>query len=370
MWPSPAVVGDAPDRAAAVFADEERAVPSNGDAHRAGPDISVADHEAGQEILVFAGRLAVVQQSTDYLVPSPLGAVPGAVKGGEDVAAVVGRKLRALVEGHFHRGRMRLHQYVRHSYPAAQSGLLSLMPRIFIGSDIEPRPAIECTLADPGKIVGRKVVAEAVALVDRAPQLAGPGLDRHADAVAQARRKGPFVLALRREGKDDGAALVRLPRRIDPAIGGVAARADRDEHAAAIGREDDVARPVSASRQSGDDRLCRAGGLEIPRAVGKANDTVGVRDIDIARVRSRRPEGDAEGLVEVFSESVDLRRLGAIRGAQYPDPSRATLGDKDVAARRHAHQARVVETAGEEVNGEAGWRFRPGIGRTLNDGRV
>ena len=45
--PSTAVVGDAPDRAVAVFADEERAVLGDGDADRSPPDVSVADDEAG-----------------------------------------------------------------------------------------------------------------------------------------------------------------------------------------------------------------------------------------------------------------------------------------------------------------------------------
>jgi hypothetical protein len=45
--PSPAVVGDAPDRAVAVFTDEERAVLGDGDADRSPPDVSVADDEAG-----------------------------------------------------------------------------------------------------------------------------------------------------------------------------------------------------------------------------------------------------------------------------------------------------------------------------------
>src|SRR5438445_8056361 len=83
----PTAPGDAPDRAVAVFADEERAVLGDGDADRAGPDGSIVDHEAGQKILVFAGRLATLQQYADDLVAGALGAVPGAVERGEDVAA-------------------------------------------------------------------------------------------------------------------------------------------------------------------------------------------------------------------------------------------------------------------------------------------
>src|ERR1700730_6724240 len=68
---SPTAVGDAPDRAVAIFADQERAGPGDGDADRAGPDGPVADHEAGQKILVFAGRLAVLQEYPDNFVAGP-----------------------------------------------------------------------------------------------------------------------------------------------------------------------------------------------------------------------------------------------------------------------------------------------------------
>src|SRR5260370_1035824 len=50
---------DPPDRAVAVFADQERAVMRHRDADRAAPDAAVVDDETGQEILVFAARHAV-----------------------------------------------------------------------------------------------------------------------------------------------------------------------------------------------------------------------------------------------------------------------------------------------------------------------
>src|SRR5712671_2736167 len=214
---------DAPDRAVAVLAHQQCAVLRDGDADRAGPNSSIADHEAGQEILVFAGGLAVLQEYPDDFVAGPLGAVPRAVEGREDVAAIFGGKLHTIVEGHLHRSRMRLHQDVRHCYPAAQSRLLPRVAGILVGADVEPRPAIEGAFAYPSQKIGRELVAEAVTLVDRAPEVTLPGLHRHPDTVPQAGREEPFVFSLRREGEHDGATLVRLPRRIDPTIGGVAA---------------------------------------------------------------------------------------------------------------------------------------------------
>src|SRR5215471_19087144 len=105
----------------------------------------------------------------------------------EDLAAVAGWKLRALVKGYFHRGRMGLQQYIRDHHPAAQGRLLVRVAGVIVGADIKPRPAIKGALAHPRYIVGRQIVTEAVALIDRAPEVAGRGLHRHADTVAQPR---------------------------------------------------------------------------------------------------------------------------------------------------------------------------------------
>src|SRR5690348_6944707 len=86
-------VGDPPDRAVAVLADEERAVVGDRYADRAAPDAAVVDHEAGQEILVFAGRPAVLQQYPHDLVAGAPGAVPRPVERRKNVAAVFGGEL-------------------------------------------------------------------------------------------------------------------------------------------------------------------------------------------------------------------------------------------------------------------------------------
>src|SRR5262249_46273771 len=178
---------------------------------------------------------------------------------------------------------MRLHQYIRYQHPAAQSRLLTRMAGIFIGTDVEPWPAIEGPVAHSGQIIGRQIVAEAVALVDRTPEVTGARLHCHTDAVAKTRRIKPPVPTVGCEGKDDGAALVRLPRPVDQTVGGVAVRADGDGHAAAVGRKDDVARPMTAARQVGYDRFRGDRGLQIASPIRKADYAIGIRDIDIAR---------------------------------------------------------------------------------------
>ena len=58
-----------------------------------------------EEVLVFAGRLAVLHRHADDLVAGAAGPVPRAVLGGEGVVAVLLRELVAVVERHVERGR-------------------------------------------------------------------------------------------------------------------------------------------------------------------------------------------------------------------------------------------------------------------------
>src|SRR2546423_2062888 len=63
-----AAIGDAPDCAVSILADEERAVMRHGDADGAGPNRGVVDDETGHEVLVFAIRLAVLEPHAHHFV--------------------------------------------------------------------------------------------------------------------------------------------------------------------------------------------------------------------------------------------------------------------------------------------------------------
>src|SRR5580693_2219318 len=98
---SASATADPPDRAVAVLGHEKRAVVRDRDADRAAPHLRGRDHEAGHEILVFAGRLAaLVEKQPDDLVSHASLAIPGAVHRDERAALVPGRKMVAHVEGH------------------------------------------------------------------------------------------------------------------------------------------------------------------------------------------------------------------------------------------------------------------------------
>ena len=147
------------------------------------------------------------------------------------------------------------------------------------------------------RVVGRQVVAEAVALVDGAPERAGSGLNREARTIANAGCVNALVFAVGIEGKHVGAALLIAERRAERRFGDlrlvrarrafvdVAAGADRNEQRFAVGREGEVARPVPAAGSARFAmRLGRARRLRLSAAIGKADDGVRRRDIDELRV--------------------------------------------------------------------------------------
>jgi len=178
--------------------------PWRGDADRPPPHRGVADDEAGGEILVFAGRHAVLDDHADHLVSGALAAIPRAVLGGEDVAAVFRRELLPGIERDAERGRMGLEQDVGHRDVVLEIGPRAAVPGIFIGTDIVPGPAVERAFPDAGDVVAGDVVAQAVALVGRAPEIA-VGTDGETDAIADSRREDAAVLAVRRKLQDIGA---------------------------------------------------------------------------------------------------------------------------------------------------------------------
>ena len=98
----------------------------------------------------------------------------------EGVALVVGGELVRAIKGDGERRGMRLNENVRRRDGVREIGPLVLVARILIVAEIVPGPAIEGALRYMGYVVGRQVVAESVALVDRAPEGARSGLNRKA----------------------------------------------------------------------------------------------------------------------------------------------------------------------------------------------
>ena len=231
------------------------------------------------------------------------------------------RELLAGVEGHAERRRVRLDEHVGHDHLVLQLGVLALVARVLVGAEVIPGPAVEAAFLDVGDVVGHQVVAQRVALVDRGPELAGLGVDRQADGVADARGVDPLVLAVGVEGQDVGPALLAL------VVADVRPRADRNEQGLAVLRELEVAGPVAAAADllaaAGDvldDDLGRPARLGVAVLVGEADDGVGIADVDVRRVGPGRIEGDPER-----PASGPWRRPRSVSALPSPSASRSSL---------------------------------------------
>lgn len=73
---------------------------------------------------------------------------------------------------------MRLKQNIGNNDLALQLRVLAFVSRIPMTADVIPRTAVETTVLHVGDVIGSEVVAEFVPLIDRAPDLATPGMNR------------------------------------------------------------------------------------------------------------------------------------------------------------------------------------------------
>src|ERR1019366_3640214 len=106
---------------------------------------------------------------------------------------------------------------------------------------VEPRPAVEATLLHVGDVVGNKIVAEAVALIGRAPELACCRVDGFSYAVAQARCVDLYELSVGRELKYVGAMILL---GVGVGVVHVGVGADRGKKPGAVLGEGEVGPPV------------------------------------------------------------------------------------------------------------------------------
>ena len=130
-------------------------------------------------------------------------------------------------------------------------------------------------------------------------------------------------------------------------------RADGEEQAPAVPRHRQVLGPVPLHREVADDHFGRPARFAGAAAIRVADHLVRRRHVDVPRIGGRQ-EGDAVGPVEVPGKDVGRRWRAArlARGEDEHAPGTA-LRNEDVAVRRHAHSARLVEPAGEHAYLEA-----------------
>src|SRR5207302_8732922 len=125
--------------------------------------------------------------------------------------------------------------------------MLAFQAWIGVAADVIPGPAVESSVLNVGDVIRRQIVAQVVALIDRAPKFASFRLHGNADRIANAPGKHAFSRSVRVEFQDVGTVIlggiiIRVVR--------IGAGADRDIYFLSIARERDVARPVASTAQT------------------------------------------------------------------------------------------------------------------------
>src|SRR3984957_17559811 len=87
------------------------------------------------------------------------------------------------------------------------------MAWVLMVTDVKPGPSIEGTIAHPRNIVRNEIISQTIALIGRAPHVSGCGMDRKADAVADARSKDAWILSVGIESQHRCAIGLVAPTR-------------------------------------------------------------------------------------------------------------------------------------------------------------
>src|SRR5579863_5144110 len=96
---------------------------------------------------------------------------------------------------------------------------------------------------------------------------------------------------------------------------------------------------------------------QIAIAIGKANDGIGVADINPLRIWPPRIEGDAERAQQIGRKYARLRCVCAVR-TQHANPPGRAFGDENVTVRRWAKEPRMLETGGKFADRKVGGNAR------------
>src|SRR6266513_1647377 len=121
--------------------------------------------------------------------------------------------------------------------------MLSLVPRILVIPDVEPRPAVESTALDVADVIRHQIIAELIAFVRAHPKLVRSWTKLDPDRIPDSPGKNVLAGPVRIELKDPRA--IRF-RRV---VRHVRKRTDRNVHLLSVRRERDVARPMPATAQ-------------------------------------------------------------------------------------------------------------------------
>src|SRR6267143_1392813 len=176
-----------PDLAAVVVTDQERAIRRDENSDRPSPARAIGTLPAIDELL-YAHRATpttVDHDPHDFRTCRDR-AVPRSMQCQECVTAILAGELRARVEREAERRGVRLHRDRRRlDVRAVRRSVLG----IGFAGEVALRPAVVAAVLDNVDMLGRQIIAEVVAVVVPAPQLARFRIEGHAHGIAKALRE-------------------------------------------------------------------------------------------------------------------------------------------------------------------------------------
>src|SRR5262245_19925730 len=117
------------------------------------------------------------------------------MKRDECITFVFRWEIVALVEGYLQWGGVSLQKNIGHRNLILKVWSSTVMSRILISTDVEPWPSIKCPLLHLSGIFEWYIVADLIAFVHRAPEIASSRLDRQAGAISHPGRINLFIFA-------------------------------------------------------------------------------------------------------------------------------------------------------------------------------
>src|SRR6266536_2294823 len=282
-----------PDLATHVVAHQQRAVRQDQQANRPAPARAAGALPAYDEVFDAGGAPATaVHLHAHDLGAGRDGPVPGPVQGHERRAAILAGELRARIEREAERRGVGLHRDGgRLDLRAVSRSVLG----IGLARQITLWPPVVAAVLDDVDMLGGHVVAEVVAVVVAAPELAGRGVECHPDGIAQSLREDPATGAVGIELCDGGAHRVALVAQVTRRAGGHVHLAIRPE-------QNGPRRVAAATRNPSDRFAFRCTGTESLHGadVGDVHRVAAERDAE----RSLEAGGDRHG---TFGDAVVVR---------------------------------------------------------------
>src|SRR6516165_12103785 len=154
------------------------------------------DPKTRHEIFVASFRPTILESYPNNLVARRLRTVPRALKRYECIPTIFCRELFAVVEHQIQNRRVRLKQYIRNNGCFYFLRRQLCKARLRMRADIRIGPAVKGALFHTREVIGRKIVAESIALLNPGVEFSGGRVECEGGRIAHSRGKSRLAGAV------------------------------------------------------------------------------------------------------------------------------------------------------------------------------